>query len=158
MSLREDDNVIKEIKAQGLEYLFYDGNLYAIVLRDDYKGNSVRFFTPDSFSQQLGYLPHKKGDIIKSHEHRIDEKTMTYTQEVLVVKEGKVKINFFDKDHRQVLSAQLNTGDVVLLVSGGHGFEFLENTIMIEIKQGPYTGANDKVIFEETKITDDPSK
>jgi hypothetical protein len=150
--------VPKEIKTEGLEYLYHKGDIYSIVLRNTYKGDSISFFTPDSFSQQFGYLLHKKGAVIKPHEHRINTRTIQYTQEVLIIREGKVKVNFFDTDHQPVFSELLESGDVILLCGGGHGFEFLADTVMIEIKQGPYTGANDKVIFEETKIADDSSK
>jgi hypothetical protein len=138
----------KEIKTSGLEYLYQEGDLYAIVLRDNYKGDSIRFFTPDSFSQQLGYLPHKKGAVIKPHEHQINKREIHYTQEVLLIKKGRVQVNFYDLDHMPVFSEVLDSGDMILLCGGGHGFEMLLDTVMIEIKQGPYTGANDKNIFE----------
>ena len=40
-----------------------------------------------------------------------------------------------------------------MLVSGGHGFKVLEEVEMIEVKQGPYYGEQDKVRFEG--ISDD---
>ncbi len=138
----------KEIKNAGLEYLYQKDELYAIVLRNNYKGDSIEFFTPDSFSQQLGYLPHKRGDVIRPHEHRINKREIHYTQEVLLIKKGKVKVNFYDSMHQPVFSELLESGDMILLCGGGHGFEMLQDTVMIEIKQGPYTGENDKKIFE----------
>lgn len=138
----------KEIKRSGLEYLYHEGDLYSIVLRSNYKSDSIDFFTPDSFSQQLGYLPHKKGNILKPHEHRINTKIINYTQEVLIIKEGLLRVNYYDLNHSLFLSELLNAGDIILLCCGGHGFEFLEDTVMIEIKQGPYTGVDDKQTFE----------
>ncbi len=149
MNAKKPDKPFKEIKAPGLEYLFHEGELYAIILRGDYKGDSVTFFTPPSFSQQLGYLPHKKGDRIKPHAHRITAKTILYTQEVLIVKFGRVRVRFYDGDHRQVFSEELGAGDMILLCAGGHGFEFLEDTVLVEIKQGPYSGSEDKQNIEE---------
>ena len=139
----------KEIKTSGLEYLYHEGDLYSVVLRSNYKSDSVDFFTPDSFSQQLGYLPHRKGNIIKPHEHRINTRIVDYTQEVLIIKEGLLRVNYYDLNHCLFSSELLNAGDVILLCRGGHGFEFLEDTVMIEIKQGPYTGVDDKQTFEE---------
>jgi len=36
---------------------------------------------------------------------------------------------------------------VILLAFGGHGFEMLAPTEMIEVKQGPYAGDADKTRF-----------
>ena len=58
-----------------------------------------------------------------------------------------------------MLSTILRTGDVILLASGGHGFEVLEELEMYEIKQGPYIGEDDKTRFEgkidEIKMVED---
>lgn len=140
--------MIKEIKEEGLEYIYHEGELYSIILRDNFKSNSINFFTPDSFSQQLGYLPHKKGNIITPHKHKIQKREILYTQEALFLKKGKVKVNFYKHEENHVGSEVLNGGDTVLLCGGGHGFEILEDTIMIEVKQGPYTGTDDKDRFE----------
>lgn len=140
--------MIKESKIKGLEYLYHDGELYCLVLRNDYNGDSISFFTPQTFSQQLGYLPHKKGNIIKPHRHVISKREVLHTQEVLFIKKGKVKINFYDLSHAHVGSETVSIGDLVLLCGGGHGFEMLEESIMIEVKQGPYTGEDDKVRFD----------
>ena len=115
--------MIKEITEEGLEYLYHEGELYSIVLRDNFKSSSIRFFTPDSFSQQLGYLPHKKGNIIKPHKHKINKREILYTHEVLFIKKGKVKVNFYDKEKKSVGSEHLNCGDIILLCGGGHGID-----------------------------------
>ncbi|MDD5222744.1 MAG: hypothetical protein PHE84_02035 [bacterium] len=138
----------KEIKKEGLEYLYHEEELYCVVLRDNYKNDSITFFTPDTFSQQLGYLPHKKGNIILPHKHRISKREILYTQEALLIKSGAVKVNFYDKTHAFTGSEILKSGDVILLCSGGHGFEILEDSVMVEIKQGPYVGEVDKERFE----------
>ena len=72
------------------------------------------------------------------------------------IKKGKVKINFFDEHKKYLENRILKTGDVILLVSGGHDFEMLEDTEMIEVKQGPYAGEADKECFEG--IIDDTCK
>jgi hypothetical protein len=138
----------KEMKTDGLEYFTHEGDLFAIVLRSTYHGDSIHFFTPDSFSQQLGYLPHKKGASIKPHDHRVNSRQIHYTQETLFIKKGKVKVTIYDLNHRSVYSELLESGDIILLCGGGHGFEMLEDTIMIAVKQGPFTGDDDKKVFE----------
>jgi len=140
--------MIKEIKTDGLEYLYHYGELYCVLLRDNFKSESVVFFTPDSLSQQLGFLYHKKGNVIKPHKHNINKREILYTQEVLFIKKGKVKVSFYDKTHSNVGTEELFKGDTILLCAGGHGFEILEDTIMIEVKQGPYVGIDDKERFE----------
>jgi mannose-6-phosphate isomerase-like protein (cupin superfamily) len=62
-----------------------------------------------------------------------------------------MKVNFYDEDDAYFTSRELKTGDVILLASGGHGFEFLEETELIEVKQGPYAGDKDKERFNGVK-------
>jgi mannose-6-phosphate isomerase-like protein (cupin superfamily) len=70
-----------------------------------------------------------------------------YTQEVLFIKRGKLRVDFYDKNQIYLESYVLETGDAILLASGGHGFEVLEEVEVIEVKQGPYCGENDKTRF-----------
>jgi hypothetical protein len=140
--------MIKEINTKGLEYLYHEGELYSIVMRGNYHTETISFFTPDSFSQQLGYLPHKKGNIIKPHKHKINRREILYTQEVLIMKKGQVKVNFYKDENNFIGSETVEEGDIILLCGGGHGFEILEDAIMIEVKQGPYMGLDDKMKFE----------
>lgn len=150
--------MIKEIKSEELEYLYHEGELYCILLRDSYVSNSISFFTPDSLSQQLGYLPHKKGNIIKPHRHNINKREILYTQEVLFIKKGCVRVNFYKDETTFVASEIIKDGDIILLCGGGHGFEILEDTVMIEVKQGPYVGVDDKVRFEGVEGKNDSCK
>lgn len=122
--------------------------LMAIIIREEYDNAGINFLTPDDFSQQMAYMHHSKGHIIQPHYHNIVERTVHYTQEVLVIKKGKIRVNFYDNNRRCVNNVILRTGDIILLCSGGHGFEILEETSMVEIKQGPYVGDADKTRFE----------
>ena len=122
--------------------------LMAIIIREDYDNAGIQFLTPDDFSQQMAYMHHPQGHIIKPHFHNLVPRTIHYTQEVLVVKKGKLRVDFYDKDRVCINRTILHTGDIILLCSGGHGFEVLEETSMVEIKQGPYAGENDKTRFE----------
>ena len=70
-----------------------------------------------------------------------------YTQEVLFIKSGRVRVNFYTEDKAFITSRELKAGDAILLASGGHGFEFIEEIEMIEVKQGPYSSDEDKVRF-----------
>ncbi len=130
-----------------VEYFKNEDELYAIILRNDYHKDGISFFTDDYLSQQLAYMSHPKGKIIDPHIHKNIERQVFYTQEVLLIKEGKLKVNFFDNNKKYLESRILNGGDVILLIKGGHGFEVIENLKMIEVKQGPYLGDNDKLRF-----------
>lgn len=138
----------KDVKSEGLEYIYNKDELYCIILRNSYSSNSISFFTPDNFSQQLGYLPHSKNNIIQPHIHKINKREVLYTHEVLIIKSGSVKINFYDNTYVFIGSEVVNTGDIILLCGGGHGFEILEETVMVEVKQGPYMGIDDKERFK----------
>jgi hypothetical protein len=131
-----------------VENITHGDQILAIIIRKNYKKDGVEFFTPDSFSQQLGYMSHKKGKIIEAHIHNPVKREVEMTKEVLVIKSGKVKVNFYD-DNKNYLnkSTVLEEGDVILLAYGGHGFEVLEDLEMIEVKQGPYVGDRDKTRF-----------
>lgn len=122
--------------------------ILAIIIPAGFHCKGTKFFTPESFSQQLAFISRKKKENIKAHFHNIIKRRIHFTQEVLFVRKGKVKVNLYDSKGNFFNCKILNSGDVILLASGGHGFEFLENTEMIEVKQGPYLGKGDKTIFK----------
>jgi len=130
-----------------IEEIKHNGEILSIIIKSDFKSDGVKFFTPDSFSQQLAYISHGKGKIIEPHIHNEVKRDVKFTQEVLVIKSGKLKVDFYSSNKIYLESRELSQGDVILLASGGHGFEALEDLEMIEIKQGPYAGDNDKVRF-----------
>ena len=131
-----------------LDHIYGDnGEILAIILRAKFQEDGIQFFTPDDFSQQLGYMKHKKGHMIKPHLHNKIERIVNFTFEVLFIKSGIVKVNFYSGDKKYLKSDILNQGDVILLAYGGHGFEILEDSEMIEVKQGPYAGDDDKTRF-----------
>lgn len=140
--------IIKQTKNKGLEYIYNGSELYAVIVRDSFSSSSVAFFTDDSAPQQIGFLPHKKGNIIKPHIHKTSKRNVSLTNETLFVKSGRLKTNFYNSGKKFVGSETISKGDVILLCGGGHGFEILEDSIIIEVKQGPYLGINDKEIFE----------
>ena len=126
-------------------------NLIAIIIRSGYQEPGIHFFTPENFSQQLAHMKRPAGYEISPHVHKKVNRNVQLTQEVLFIKKGKVKVDFFSNEKEYIESAILKTGDIILLASGGHGFTMLEETEMFEVKQGPYTGDKDKVRFEPGK-------
>jgi hypothetical protein len=130
-----------------LEIIKINQKILAIILRDNYKSDGINFFTPNDFSQQLGYMNRPKGYEIAPHLHNRVKRNVEFTNEVLLIKSGKVRVDFYDQNKDYLKSQILNKGDVILLVDGGHGFEMLEQSEMIEVKQGPYVDDNDKTRF-----------
>ena len=92
-----------------------------------------------------------KGYKIIPHHHNNVKRVIKTTDETLIIKSGKVRIDFYDEKKKYLKSKILKKGDVILLINGGHGFEMLEKTEMIEIKQGPYSNDKDKTRFEPVK-------
>ena len=126
--------------------------ILAIIVRQDYDRPGISFFTPDDFSQQLAYMHHPAGHVILPHVHNEVRREVLYTKEVLVIKRGKMRCDFYSDNRKYIKSETVETGDVILLANGGHGFECLEETEMFEIKQGPYAGDGDKTRFEPHKF------
>ncbi|OFZ80485.1 MAG: hypothetical protein A2583_14385 [Bdellovibrionales bacterium RIFOXYD1_FULL_53_11] len=122
--------------------------LLAIILRSSYNKPGITFLTPGEFSQQLAYMRHPSGKVIEPHVHNPVPREVEYTQEVLHLRRGRMRVDFFREDQSFIESRILVAGDTVLLVRGGHGFEALEEIEMIEIKQGPYVGEHDKTRFK----------
>lgn len=126
-----------------------DGDaLLALIVRAGFSKPGVSFFTPDELSQQLAYMRHPAGRTIAPHVHNPVSREVHYTQEVLFIKRGRLRVDFYDSSRRYLRSRVLEAGDVILLATGGHGFEALEEIEMIEVKQGPYAGESDKTRFE----------
>ena len=132
------------------EEIFIDGQLCAIVLGADYDKSGIQFFTSNELSQQLASMSYKPGKVIPAHTHRPVRREVLYTQEALFIRKGKLRVDFYSAEQEYRLSRILQTGDVILLIAGGHGFEVLEDLNMVEVKQGPYAGDKDKLVFGST--------
>jgi mannose-6-phosphate isomerase-like protein (cupin superfamily) len=130
-----------------IEKLTQGGRILAIIVRGDYLPSSTTFVTTPELEQQLGFVVHPAGERIPSHMHRPEERHLTGTSEVLIVLKGTCEIDLFDDNRSLAATRHLAQGDVILLASGGHGFRMLEDTVLLEIKQGPYMGQDEKDIF-----------
>jgi hypothetical protein len=131
-----------------IEHIKHMDQTIGIIIRSNYHSEGIEFFTPDMFSQQLGYMNRPAGYTIEPHVHNPVKRDVMWTQEVLFIKSGKVRVDFFTDGRHYLESRVVRTGDVLLLSAGGHGFEMLEASEMIEVKQGPYCGEKDKTRFE----------
>jgi hypothetical protein len=137
------------MQPSGYEEVRHNDELIAIIIRAHFTSDSTIFFTPPNFSQQLGYIVHKKNGIIKAHIHKEMHRIANFTQEVLFIKNGSMMVNFYTTNKKYITSKKLVAGDIIFLCKGGHGFKMLEDTEIVEVKQGPYFGkGSDKEVFE----------
>lgn len=130
-----------------IEHIEKDGELLAIIIRSGFTKEGIEFFTPDEYSQQLAYMKRPAGHEIEAHEHNPQPREVVNTLEVLFMKSGRMRADFYDRDRGFVASREVGGGDVLFLASGGHGFTMLEECEIFEVKQGPYTGDCDKTRF-----------
>lgn len=131
-----------------IEQITHDNVQLAILLRKDYCEKGIQFLTGETDPLQLGYMNRPQGYVIRPHTHNPVERKILHTHEVLFIKSGKVRVDFYTQEKSYLRSIVVSEGDVILLAEGGHGFKMLEESEIIEIKQGPYVGEMDKQRFD----------
>lgn len=134
-----------------VERLIFENKLLALVVRANYRAEGIDFFTDQDSSQQLGYMNRETGYVVQPHFHKPLRKEVHMTQEVLLLRSGSCRLDLYGDENKVKISTVLKQGDVVLLAAGGHGLVMLEQTEIIEIKQGPYSGDDDKVRFNPSE-------
>jgi hypothetical protein len=130
-----------------VEHVEWNGRPLVYIIRANVNPHETTFLTPPEFKQQVGYVVRPAGGEIRRHVHRSLVRHLTGTSEVLVVKSGHCLIDIYTDDRELVATRELTPGDIMLMVAGGHGFRMLEDTVFLEIKQGPYTGLDEKEQF-----------
>lgn len=123
-----------------IERMEWQGLTLALIVRRGFDQQGVNFVTSEHNPLQVGVLKHPQGFNIKPHIHTASTRTISSIQEVLHIEYGRVAVDFYDEDGQRVGDAVLNMGDTILLLAGGHGFNILEDSKIIEVKQGPYEG------------------
>jgi mannose-6-phosphate isomerase-like protein (cupin superfamily) len=131
-----------------IERIEFGGVEFAIILRSGFNEPGIHFFTPSDFSQQLGYMRHPAGHVIQPHAHKRVPRAVHFTREVLFLRRGRLRVDFYTDTGNYLESCEIGAGDVILLAGGGHGFEVIEEIEMVEVKQGPYAGDADKTRFK----------
>ena len=133
--------------ADHVEIISGVGGQLAYIIRAELSPERTTFLTPDEFKQQVGFVVYPKGGEIKRHRHVPLERHLVGTSEVLIVRSGFCEVDIYDAADSLVATRALRQGDVMLMVGGGHGFRMLEDTVLLEVKQGPYTGLEEKEHF-----------
>lgn len=133
---------------KNLNKVIYKNRLIAFILKANFREKGLHFFTPNEFSQQLAYMNRPKGHIINSHIHSNPVREIKSHQEVIFVRSGKVRVDFYDNKKHYIESRILKEGDIVFIAEGGHGFRFLEDSELIEVKQGPFSPIMEALKFD----------
>ena len=135
------------VDSNPVERIYWGKTCLAYVIRAGFLPCETTFLTPPEYKQQVGFVVYPAGDEIQRHTHRSLERHIVGTSEVIIVEKGCCVLDVYNDDHEWITMRTLYPGDLVLMVAGGHGFRMLENTTLLEIKQGPYTGMDEKVRF-----------
>jgi mannose-6-phosphate isomerase-like protein (cupin superfamily) len=130
-----------------IERIVHGSEELALILRRSFRAEGITFLTANDYSQQLGYMNRPAGYVIPPHVHNPVAREVRFTKEVLFIRSGRVRVDFYTEQQAYIESTVLEAGDVILLAYGGHGFEMLEPSEIVEVKQGPYVGEQDKTRF-----------
>jgi hypothetical protein len=130
-----------------IETITWQGVSLAYIIRSQLNPTQTTFLTPPEFKQQVGFVVYPAGGEIQRHVHCPLERHLVGTSEVLIVRRGRCEIDIYNDDRQLVAVRELHQGDIMLMVGGGHGFRMLEDTVFLEVKQGPYTGLEEKERF-----------
>lgn len=139
------------VTTTGLETIERNGLAYALVISAQATSDSkYNFLTDPASPLQLGMNFYHPGEVVKAHYHlKKHVETNSIVQEFVLIAAGRALLRLYDADdQREFASRQLEAGDMVLLLAGGHGFEIQAETKIVELKLGPYDGkVRDKVVF-----------
>jgi hypothetical protein len=119
----------------------------AYIVKAGWNPDKTTFLTPDHFGQQMGMIVYGKGQSIQPHLHLPVTREVHGTTECIVVRQGACEVDIYDQQKKLLTSRPLAQGDIILLLGGGHGFRMQEDTVLFEVKQGPYVGTMDKERF-----------
>jgi hypothetical protein len=130
-----------------IETIADNGVILAYIARGGAPPRETTFLTPDDCNLQVGHVVYPAGGEIARHIHLPIERHLVGSTEVLVMQQGRCEVDVYTDDRRVVATCELRVGDILIAVGGGHGFRVLEDTVLLEIKQGPYPGGAEKERF-----------
>jgi len=130
-----------------IKLIKYKKKILGLIISHKQSKNKVNFYTPNSFTQQVGFISHNKGTYIKPHTHTKFLRKIYKTSEVLYVKKGKIRVDFYLSKNKYLFSKIVNKENIIVLNEGSHGFKIIEKCVLIEIKQGPFNSKIDKKRF-----------
>ena len=137
----------REVALKFIEHVSSAGELLVIIIRKNYRPDETVFITSPELKQQVGFVVYPVGGEIERHSHRPIKREIEGTSEVLVVLQGRCLIDIYDNSDSLVKTCELEQDDIMIMVGGGHGFRMLEDTVFLEVKQGPFVMEDEKRLF-----------
>ena len=133
-----------------IDLIKYKKKLFAIIIKSNkIKKNGTNFISPKNFTHQVGFINRPKGYFIKPHTHKNFPRKINNTSEVLFVKSGIIRVDFYSNKKKYIFSKLLKKEDLIILNDGSHGFKVLKKCKLIEVKQGPFFKSLDKIRFKK---------
>ena len=129
------------------ETILHQGKVVCMIVRAEPTPSETTFYTPDHLNIQVGKIVYPAGSEIPRHVHHPVIRHVSGTAEVLIVQKGRMIVDLYREDHELLCSRHIGAGDVLVLLGVGHGFRLLDDTVLIEVKQGPYFGPHEKEQF-----------
>lgn len=112
------------------------------ITAQEWEKGGLNFFSNDEEFIQVGTWGYDNGKHLLAHEHNTVPRQTAITQETLYIKQGKIKATIYNLNREKVVQWIAHAGDIVILMRGGHSYDILaDNTQVLEIKNGPYPGA-----------------
>jgi cupin fold WbuC family metalloprotein len=137
-----------------LEWIKDDaGTQLALIVWNDYIPSTTQFVTPDDFKQQVGFIVYAKEEAVKTHRHLPLHRHLIGTSEAIIVRQGRALFRLYDLSRTLIANRELKAGDIILMINGWHGVDFLEDTILLEIKQGPFLDMKEKEFMESERVS-----
>jgi hypothetical protein len=132
-----------------IENIVYNKRVIAMIITKSNLNNRKKYFFPTLkyFPLQVGFMNHKKGFDIRPHYHNKNVRKIKTISEVLLVKKGILRVDFYGNVNKYLFSKFIHKNDILILLSSGHGFKVIKDCSLIEIKQGPYIKTKDKKHF-----------
>ena len=130
-----------------MEFKDKRGKVLALLINFDAIIEEKYFATENDNELQIATFNLKKDEEILRHIHPPQNRKITTTSEVLIVLDGEIEFNLYDEDLEFCHSDIATKGNILVLLSGGHGLKILKDTKFLEVKQGPYDEKIDKVRF-----------
>ncbi len=124
------------------------GNVVAIVFGLDEVDRiceGTYMFTPEDWGIQVGFARHSRGYRVSAHVHPRRREGVGIGSELLIVLRGRIRIDIYSCNGEYIDNVELGEGEGIVLRCG-HAVEFLEDSVVLEVKEGPYPGKErDKV-------------
>lgn len=119
-----------------------DGEILARHIEAGDIAEGLSFFSKDEEFIQVGAWKYDAGKELLAHAHNRVEREVERTCETLCVIKGAIEATIYTPDANLLETFTVKAGDILILLKGGHGYRIIEDdTFVLEVKNGPYPGA-----------------